>query len=356
MSHDLVINLAIVISFLSIGGQLFKDKPMDSTITMKLLGGIIAGLLGSILMVYSIKVSDTTIVDLRNFAVIISSLYGGVFSGILAGIIIGINRILFFGINISSITAFIMLLVIPIICGGISKTKISFKMKFFYMNISQLFVFYIAVSYLISDKQKLLDVSLYYGLFSLIGGLIIFQICNYITRSNQNYRLLKESAQKDHLTGLNNVRHFDHIWNVHVQNVKENKEMVSLLMIDIDHFKKVNDTFGHPVGDKILKELGIILNNNVRSVDTVCRNGGEEFSVILPDCSNDKAIEIAERIRSAVEEHDFFISKTDKINITVSIGVANFPETNDIDEMINKADACLYKAKRSGRNQVSSYI
>lgn len=140
-----------------------------------------------------------------------------------------------------------------------------------------------------------------------------------------------------------------------MKNAKEKGEKLSLLTLNIDFFKKVNDTFGHLAGDKILIELGKVLKNTTRSFDIVSRNGGEEFSVILPDCPNQQAIDIAEQIRKAVTNHPFPIDEQQHINITVSIGVATYPETvHDTEEIVKKADKSLYAAKQSGRNRISS--
>jgi diguanylate cyclase len=357
MYRDLIINLAIVISFLAISGQVFKNNPMSSSVTQKLIGGIIGGILGITLMFFSIQVTDTTIMDLRNFVIIVVTLYGGIISGLLAGLIVALGRVLLFGLNISSITAVITLIILVIICGLISKSNLATFKKYIFMNFSNIIIIYIAFIYLLNNTEILFDILLYYGLISIVGGLIIYYICDYIVRSNENFRKLKEYSQIDFLTGLNNVRQYDAIWNTHVLNAKERNERLSLLLIDIDHFKNINDTYGHPIGDIVLKELSHVLKNSTRSFDTISRNGGEEFSVILPDCPNHQAIEIAERIRNAVAKHDFFISELNKINITVSIGIATFPETvEDADKMIEKADSCLYKAKNSGSNQVCSSI
>ncbi len=126
-------------------------------------------------------------------------------------------------------------------------------------------------------------------------------------------------------------------------------------MVDIDFFKKVNDTYGHIEGDIVLKELGLILSENCRHFDEVSRIGGEEFSVLLPDCAYPRAMQIAERIKDAVKIHTFTLSTGVKIHITISIGVASYPETiQDIEKLMEKADTALYAAKRSGRNRVCS--
>jgi diguanylate cyclase len=124
-------------------------------------------------------------------------------------------------------------------------------------------------------------------------------------------------------------------------------------MIDLDHFKMVNDTHGHLVGDRVLQQLGDLLRRQVRSVDVVARYGGEEFVVVLPETDKEGGAVFAERIRVAVAEHDFS-DASDKLEVTVSIGVAGTPG-DDIafpEELLQQADTALYRAKEKGRNQV----
>lgn len=153
-------------------------------------------------------------------------------------------------------------------------------------------------------------------------------------------------------TGLNNVRQFDNELNKIIKELSSNS-VVSMLFIDIDFFKKVNDTYGHQNGDKVLEDLGKILLSSCSHLDVVSRNGGEEFSVLMTDCPRGKVMEVAERIRLAVQEHKFYLFDGQAINITVSIGVAIYPDTvNDINMIVEKADEALYEAKRAGRNRV----
>ena len=133
-------------------------------------------------------------------------------------------------------------------------------------------------------------------------------------------------------------------------------ENLSLLYIDIDYFKKINDTYGHSSGDIVLKNLAIILRDTCRIFDIISRNGGEEFSVMLLDCTASHAFEIAERIRKNVETNKFHISYKDDICVTISIGVTTYPDiTDNIDNLIENADTALYEAKRTGRNKICNY-
>ena len=124
-------------------------------------------------------------------------------------------------------------------------------------------------------------------------------------------------------------------------------------MVDIDHFKKVNDTFGHPEGDMILREIASLLKKSVRENDTVARYGGEEFILILPKAGIEASSMIAERIRLLVESTLFDVGKA-QLNLSVSLGISSFPihRARSDGELIKMADQALYEAKRGGRNRV----
>jgi diguanylate cyclase (GGDEF)-like protein len=121
-------------------------------------------------------------------------------------------------------------------------------------------------------------------------------------------------------------------------------------MLDIDHFKKVNDTFGHDHGDIVLRKIAEILNISLRTSDIPCRYGGEEFIVILPETDSEKAFKLAERIRKKIE-NTIIIINGNKINTSVSIGLSELKKNEKFDELIKRADIALYNAKNNGRNQ-----
>ena len=161
------------------------------------------------------------------------------------------------------------------------------------------------------------------------------------TSDDKDY--LVDLAVKDALTGLFNRRYFNELINIEVNRVKRSPAALSLLMLDIDNFKNYNDTEGHPAGDELLKGVAKVLKSSVRAVDMVCRYGGEEFIVILPQTDKSGAQIIAERIR--VQVGLFFPT-------TISIGISTFPEDGkEIEQLVEKADNALYKAKQSGKNK-----
>ncbi|TWT01953.1 sensor domain-containing diguanylate cyclase [Planomicrobium sp. CPCC 101079] len=153
----------------------------------------------------------------------------------------------------------------------------------------------------------------------------------------------------DSLTGLKNRRYLDEQLLQLVREASETGKPLSLLVVDIDHFKHVNDTYGHPTGDSVLQELALKLQTETRDQDIVARMGGEEFVVILPGMDTDNTMEMAERIRANVENGAW-----KHVNITVSIGVAAYENGDDPASLFLKADEALYHSKNSGRNRVTA--
>jgi diguanylate cyclase len=169
--------------------------------------------------------------------------------------------------------------------------------------------------------------------------------------------LLQEKVKKQHdiamtdpLTGVfNRLAYEEHI-ETEYQRWKRYHEPLSLLVIDIDHFKRINDTFGHLAGDKALKALAMRLRQNVREVDIVARYGGEEFVVIMPNTDGEAAYKVAEKLRSAIASAGFHYRQK-PVNITVSCGLASFREEDESDSVFQRADDALYGAKTAGRNR-----
>ena len=165
---------------------------------------------------------------------------------------------------------------------------------------------------------------------------------------------LCELSLKDPLTGLGNRRHFRAVLDRTIDGVARSGDPALLLMLDIDHFKTVNDTHGHPAGDQVLQAIARCVASCVRPMDTVARYGGEEFSVVLPNCHTAFGATVAERIRATIEALAIVISPTLTIKVTVSIGGAYAPEwvRSTAALWTERADVQLYQAKREGRNRV----
>ena len=196
------------------------------------------------------------------------------------------------------------------------------------------------------------------GDFFSIDDLNLFStFANQAAIAIQNAQLhqeVKQQAITDGLTGLYNFRYFQERLEEEVKRAQRFKRPLALIMADIDHFKKFNDTYGHLKGNKVLKSLANILRSNIREVDIVARYGGEEFIIILPEADREEAEKIAERIRSKVEKCNFADEKNHpERKITISLGITScFQENITPQGLVQKVDQALYQAKRKGRNRV----
>lgn len=160
---------------------------------------------------------------------------------------------------------------------------------------------------------------------------------------------LHDAATRDQKTGLYNYQFFKNIFEMELDKTKRGKQKLSLIIIDIDFFKKFNDIHGHLVGDEILIELAQVLNRTLRKYDILSRFGGEEFFVLLPQTNISKAKKVAERLRKSLPTNP----KLKKYKVTVSLGATEYKEKDSIDKMTKRADKALYTSKKNGRNRLS---
>jgi two-component system cell cycle response regulator len=167
---------------------------------------------------------------------------------------------------------------------------------------------------------------------------------------------LQEQANRDGLTGLYNHRYFHEQLSQDFLRAKRYHESLSCIFLDIDYFKKFNDTYGHQTGDVVLATLGRIIKDSIRDSDLAARYGGEEFALVLHHTDGPAAMYVAERLRQKVQDYDVH-DKGNVLHVTISIGVATFPheEIKDSKGLIKCSDEALYKAKENGRNRVESY-
>jgi len=186
-----------------------------------------------------------------------------------------------------------------------------------------------------------------YRFFVTFGGQLKQIVGNIILTQR-----LKEMATTDALTGVYNRRQFESFIEGEIARASRYNQSVGLAMIDLDHFKDVNDSLGHQAGDHILAELCRVLQEGLRITEIISRYGGEEFAVIIPQADFEVVRVVGEKIRTLVEEHRF-IYAGNEIPLTVSVGLAVFPQMAiDKESLIEAADRALYRAKREGRNQV----
>ncbi len=242
-------------------------------------------------------------------------------------------------------------------------------------------LFLSAIVYLIIVKNKSVLLALIEFLLVLAGyfifSVLIMHICNiwvgfvlptalaiavygvtyilkYILKS-KDYEQTYKLAVTDALTDMYNHRYFQEQMIANCENSARYEASFSLILIDIDFFKKFNDTFGHQSGDAVLKQVAQVIKKSIRATDIACRYGGEEMAVILTNTGKDEAIVTAEKICNTIRNHEFILANGQKTNVTISLGVSTAPMNGKVPvELIEYADKCLYRAKEQGRNQVVS--
>ena len=189
-------------------------------------------------------------------------------------------------------------------------------------------------------------------LFVILITFAISYLTKYLIKS-KDFEHQYKLATTDGLTELYNHRYFQDTLRKQIDSSKRYEQKFSLIILDIDFFKKFNDQYGHQIGDEVLRTVSNILKKNTRTTDYVCRYGGEEMSIILPQTSKTEALINAQRICDAVANTPLKISNNKEVNITISLGVSTFPENGESPQkLIEYADQALYNAKENGRNQV----
>lgn len=335
------------------GNMIMYDKFIGKSLRSNITYGILSGIFGCLLMLFSFPISNQVILDFRYIPVIMMAIYVSSYAAAETAVIMGLFRLLYFGINQASVTAFIVIILIGFVSGAIGRTKLNIRDKWILCVGFSIIVTGYSIYTLIYETENRGYVMLVFlsGLVSV--SVLMYYFLEFLNKFNEKIDNIKNEAEKDYLTGLKNPRQFDKILKNHLKSDTGASEEMALLYIDIDHFKEINDQYGHSSGDLVLKELGRIFNSLARSQDIISRRGGEEFTMLLVDCRLEQAVAVAERIRSAVEKAEFRLSDESSIHITVSIGVAALqPSIQDGVESLELADKALYQAKETGRNKV----
>ena len=245
-------------------------------------------------------------------------------------------------------TIALSILLALLIASVVSRVNSAFTASL--MSLSTYFI-YLLISYYAMKFGNLWLEVIYPLIFSIFAFTCAY-IIKYLIKS-RDFELQYKLATTDGLTELYNHRYFQEQIRMQVEQSKRYNTSFSLIIIDIDFFKKFNDTFGHQSGDAVLREVAQTLKRNVRATDIVCRYGGEEMSIILPNTSKDEAFSTAQKICERVASKRFKLFSGKETNVTISLGVSTFPADGESAvDIIEAADKRLYNAKNNGRNQV----
>lgn len=243
------------------------------------------------------------------------------------------------------------LYLLVIISSAITLGKITTLLQ---LGLIASFYVYLAAPIYTASSFSLIDFSEVMTLFSpfLLITYITTMLAADVHYGRQMFKFLSET---DEMTGLLNKRSFSTVLIKAETLAKRYSHPMSVMMIDADNLKQVNDKYGHKAGDRLIMTLSDIIRDCLRISDVIARYGGDEFVVLLPQATEEKAFEAGNRIKMAVENSSFDIDGN-RVNTTVSIGIASYPiNAENMDELIEKADKSLYQSKKSGRNQVSHY-
>ncbi|WP_068497583.1 diguanylate cyclase [Paenibacillus kribbensis] len=353
MLKELINNFALLTSFLFFGNLLSRKYARyleKHRYIHRVMNGLMLGLFGILLMMAGLWINGNFVVDLRQLAIIISVYMGGTISGLLTTLIISLYRIYITGgLTDISLTATVNCFM----ALGISLTFIREKSltlgKWMSAVLGAAVMSLLSTFFVVNPPNN--ETIIIVTTVKLLGGLFTYFMMSHIKKTERAIHLLEEAANRDHLTGLYNPRAFDALFEEILHTSKATKKPFGVVMLDIDHFKIINDTYGHLNGDTVLSQLGILLNREFTMRAYPSRKGGEEFAIIIGDCDSQKAASLAEKIRKAVEHGPFQLNDGTIVPLTVSVGAGSFPAIT-ADKLLEKVDDALYEAKRLGRNRV----
>ncbi|MEJ8303631.1 GGDEF domain-containing protein [Saccharibacillus sacchari] len=355
MFKELFINFTILATLLFFGNVFFNrfrksSLAVNSKRWLPWVTGIALGVVGIVMMEFSFPIGDNSVIDLRQTAIIIGVYVAGIPGGLGASLMIAAFRFFFFGhfglssyVGAANAIVTFLLVILVLKKGQLQPPQwaAAFAVQFSVL----------LVSLFIMIGPDFVNIVPVYSVIIAGTGVFTFLMLRHLKNSNELFAFMEDAAHRDFLTGLHNPRAFYLAYDRHVKRAQQHGEEFGLILLDIDHFKRVNDTYGHPAGDLVLRQLGNILAACAPVDGYAARNGGEEFAIVIEPCEEQEVVSIAERIRSSVEKHAFLLEDDTRLKLTVSLGYglshAGSPKT-----LFRRVDDALYRAKENGRNQI----
>lgn len=344
------INLCILFTLFTISFLPFRNRPRltpQSPLKGRILLGIQSGFIALLLLGNALPL-EGVLIDLRAIPIMIAVLFGGWVSGAIAGVLFLAGRLLVVvltdGAMIGLYLAIATIIVLVGTTGVLRKIMNNTRSTLLVFTTISIAIFGTAI-YLALPLHLFYPVLIVYTLMSYGGACAAYRLLLELRRHFENVQHQQQLARTDALTGIANRR----LLNEAMANLTVEAQEYALILVDIDHFKRVNDTYGHDVGDDVLRELGMLLVNDSRDEHLVGRFGGEEFLIIMPNATREEVSRLAESIREKVSVFPFETS-AGTLHITVSLGACHSKDI-EIDSVLKHADEALYHAKEAGRNR-----
>lgn len=342
----LLLNASVAFTGFYLISKLYHSTHFDSYRSRGILIGFLAGALGLFLMKNGVQVNDEVRVDLRHLPLVLLAFYGARSPLFVATLIIASTRFLF-GFSDQAVVAFIATFIVSSGMWWLHKCfRNRLLLQSMLLNTWALFIISVAVFINLGWGTTYVELILTIWTVGLLVGTLASLLAIDLEKTTRRAKEYKYSAERDHLTGLFNRR----MWERKTASLVSDRQTYNVLALDIDHFKHVNDTYGHSNGDLVLKRFAELLKIETRAHDVVARIGGEEFVILIYDLSPDKVYKVAERIRERIAAEAFFLSDVTSIQVTTSIGIAH-GSALPIESMSDLADTALYQAKDNGRNR-----
>ena len=343
----LLLNACVAFTGFYIISKIYHSTLFHSHFFRSLIIGLLAGALGLFLMYNAVEANDTVRVDLRHLPLVLLAFYGARAPLFIATLVIASTRFLF-GMTEQAFIAFIATFIVSIGMLWIHRLlRERLFLQSIFLNVWALFIISLAVYINMGWNAAYVSLVLTIWMVGMLVGLLSSTLTIDLEKTTRRALEYKQSSERDHLTGLFNRR----VWDRYTASLGEDDRTYNVLALDIDHFKHVNDTYGHGNGDLVLQQFADILKVETRAHDTVARIGGEEFVILMYDLTPEKVDKVANRIRERVATETFYLNDFPPIQITTSVGVAHGTAL-PIKRMVDLADSALYQAKNEGRNQV----
>lgn len=356
MLHSLLSNFALLTAFIYFGYMIqsrFLSKKQSTPWTRAFLG-LMLGLFGVVLMYYTFPIGTQTVADFRQLPVLIAVYAGGGISGGISALIIAVYRLFFLhGFSFRSMAGAVNVLITLVIALFFLRArKLSLKrwLPALMLSAANTMVLFLLVLNISSWAAIVM-----YTLLFIVAGMFTYLMLQHLREADESVKMMREAATRDFLTRLYNSRAFEAMMAQKVASSNRNGAPFTLLFVDIDFFKQVNDSYGHSAGDAVLLQFADVLRDTFRPGDHIFRKGGEEFVILVDQCDAEQIEKIGERLRQNVEAHPFFLPGGGELRLTISAGSATYPNVRQ-EELIDKADQALYEAKQAGRNRLCRAI